>query len=503
MEEGRLCSMLVDGLTLHPLNRTRLGDMLEFTEDVRVNGVQVPLIVRGVEGAWQVIAGARRLTAARTVGLETVPAIQVNGMDDDEAWQFLMRENMQRENVHPLDEARYFDQCQAAGQRMEDIVLLSGKGLAYVHQRLRLLELLPAVATAYEAGKISHSVAMVVARITPAAQKEVWTWIQEQIEWEGGMSAPQVLHWMNRQAVLTLGNAPFDTTDAELWPAAGACHDCPKRTGNTPSLFGELDDKDGCTDFKCWEQKTSKHMEAQIARWKAEGVEWTPLADYHEGKDKFKGRDIQVGYMKSTKKNDGKVGLIVRGQPPKLGTVVYWKSQQAHYAAERIQRTPAEVAASRRVKRQQRVKAHYRTLVFEELGKHNPKGADDLQFIALNVYDGLWHESRKQIAKSLGWELLKQKQYDGFDHYATAKKRLAAMGPAELMRFLHMCALIKTIDRNDYRGADHLMARAKALKIKTPALLKKAEAKFPPVKKATRKRPDTKKGKANARTKKQ
>ena len=69
MEKGRLCSIEVAQLALHPLNRKRLGDMEEFTNDIRLNGVEVPIIVRGINGAWQVLAGARRGTAAETIGL--------------------------------------------------------------------------------------------------------------------------------------------------------------------------------------------------------------------------------------------------------------------------------------------------------------------------------------------------------------------------------------------------------------------------------------------------
>jgi hypothetical protein len=404
-------------------------------------------------------------------------------MDHHEAFMFLMRENLHRENVHPLDEADYFQHLITAGSSLDDILTELGKSLAYVHQRLRLLKLTKPLRARYQAGKIGHAVALAIATLEPATQQELARWLGDRLEWDGGVSLANVRDWIQRNAALSMAAAPFNANDATLWAAAGPCTTCPKRTGNTPSLFGELGVDDSCTDRKCWEQKVEKHIARTIKAWDADGVEWTPLSKYHQGNvTQYKGKPMRIGFDKLSKAKGGQAGIIVRGYHPDLGTITYWTPQSFRHGPAQP-KSPQERAAAARVKRQQKITAAHRQAVFDAVAKVTPKGPDDLAFIALNVYDGLWLESQKKLARYLGWELEKQKNYNGFDAYKTAEKRLAVLSGPEILRFLHACAIIKEVDRGQgYRAADHLMQRAKVLKINTAKLLKDAEAKFPPVK---------------------
>src|SRR5262245_34603566 len=81
----------------------------DLVASVKEKGILVPVIVRPVGKGYEVIAGARRLAAAKEAGLDTIPA-DVREMDDDEAREVQIIENLQRTDIHPLDEGEAFRQ---------------------------------------------------------------------------------------------------------------------------------------------------------------------------------------------------------------------------------------------------------------------------------------------------------------------------------------------------------------------------------------------------------
>src|ERR1035437_3416179 len=79
----------------------------ELAESIRQKGILQPLLVRRVENGFELIAGERRLRAAQLLGLETVPVL-VREASDAEALELALIENIQRENLNPIDEARAY-----------------------------------------------------------------------------------------------------------------------------------------------------------------------------------------------------------------------------------------------------------------------------------------------------------------------------------------------------------------------------------------------------------
>mgnify|MGYP001594862614 FL=1 len=99
----------IECLRPSPLNPRRRLDpqaMKELTDSVRAHGILQPLLVRPVDGGkkFEVVFGHRRLAAAKTAKLEDVPCA-VRQLTDQEALEIGLIENLQREDVHPLDEA--------------------------------------------------------------------------------------------------------------------------------------------------------------------------------------------------------------------------------------------------------------------------------------------------------------------------------------------------------------------------------------------------------------
>ena len=85
------------------------------------------------------------------------------------------------------------------------------------------------------------------------------------------LTVRQLREWIEREIQLDLKNAPFDTGDPGLLPAAGACSICPKRTGNNPLLFPEIRNKSLCTDPSCYQSKVQALVQLRVGPLVKEG----------------------------------------------------------------------------------------------------------------------------------------------------------------------------------------------------------------------------------------
>lgn len=117
----------------------------ELADSIRVEGVIQPLLVRAQGDRFEIIAGERRWRAAQLAGLKELP-ILVREADDREVMQLALIENLQRENLNPIEEALGFaDLIERFQLRQEDAAGKVGKSRAAVANALRLLKLPPAI----------------------------------------------------------------------------------------------------------------------------------------------------------------------------------------------------------------------------------------------------------------------------------------------------------------------------------------------------------------------
>ena len=260
-------SVSVDALNTSPLNPRRHfddGALDELAESVRAHGILQPILVRttAVDGLYEIVAGERRWRAARLAGLLEVPVI-VRALTDREAVELAVLENVQRESLKPLEEADGFAALRRHGWTQEQIAGRVGKSRTYVSNRLAIADAGDAVRGALEDGRISASVALVLAR-APEAQRAEALAQMDRREAYSVHDAMDVVRATSRR----LDEAPFDVADASLCPASGACGDCPRRSGAEASLFAVGDDY--CLDGECWRRKA--------------GVAFTRRASEHRGK---------------------------------------------------------------------------------------------------------------------------------------------------------------------------------------------------------------------------
>ncbi len=156
-----------------PRSRIDAEDLQALAASIREHGVLQPLIVsrEGQEGGFILIAGERRLEAARLAGLATVPVV-VREADEAQHLSLALIENLQRTDLNPLEAAEGYRQLvEDFGLSQERVAALVGKSRAAISNTLRLLRLAPAVREALASGKISEGHARALLALpTPQAQ---------------------------------------------------------------------------------------------------------------------------------------------------------------------------------------------------------------------------------------------------------------------------------------------------------------------------------------------
>ena len=134
----------------------------ELADSIKEQGIVQPLIVREREGHLELIAGERRWRAAQLLGLAEVPVI-LRQADDGAVLELALIENLQRENLNPIEEAHGYAQLIEQFQlKQEEVATKVGKSRAVVANALRLLKLPPSIQTSLREGRLSVGHAKVI-----------------------------------------------------------------------------------------------------------------------------------------------------------------------------------------------------------------------------------------------------------------------------------------------------------------------------------------------------
>lgn len=145
----------------------------ELAESIRHLGVLQPLLVRAVESGYEIVLGERRYRAAGRLGLEKVP-VQIVDADDVRAFQMALVENIQREDLGPLEEAdAYRRLVEDFGLKQEQVAQRVGKDRSTVANALRILRLPPAVKLALAEGKLTAGHARPLLSLPPERVEQV------------------------------------------------------------------------------------------------------------------------------------------------------------------------------------------------------------------------------------------------------------------------------------------------------------------------------------------
>lgn len=329
----------------------------QLAESIKEIGVTVPVLVRyhapneDFEDIYELVSGHRRLKAAALADLETIPAF-IRELTDAEVLDIQMVENLQRADLHPMDEAAGYQALIAASAErgvaltQEELAHKVGKPLSYVAQRVKLLDLTETPRKVFQEGHINLGHALILARLTPELQadglrtifdgnrqyakiKDVAEVVEKAIASatdpkqyngprEAARSVSQLKNWVKSEVELNLADAPWDLAAENLHPTATSCNLCPKRTGNNPALFSEMTTSaDTCMDPTCFDVKTKTFLHITVTGPTLSGKPMLRLSDHH-GFNKLTGDEkaFMIGQFVDVPRGsckDAREGVMISG----------------------------------------------------------------------------------------------------------------------------------------------------------------------------------------------
>lgn len=231
------------------------SEMTELEESVKSKGVLQPILVRPRDsGRYEIVAGERRWRAAKKVlGDDYEIPVLVRDLDDGEADEAALIENIQRANMSPTEEAeaaaKILGRCQ--GDRDEAARRL-GWSRSTLDKRLALMNCSEKVRRALSERRIQLGHAELLAAVTRDKQDAVLEKLLSQA------SLPTVVQFRGQleQISRALGSAIFDK---------GECAGCPHNSGNQQALFGEAIATGHCTHGACYDAKIEAALDAKKA----------------------------------------------------------------------------------------------------------------------------------------------------------------------------------------------------------------------------------------------
>ena len=456
--------------------------LAELAGNIRLHGVLQPVLVRplpdGEPDQFELVAGARRYRASKLAGRETIPA-SVRELTDTQCLELQLIENLQRADVHELDEARGYAalmQLQPDTYTVETLAEKIGRSEKYVYARLRLMHLVDEIQEAFYTGKLTVAHAFEIARLQPDDQRRALAECFPQHRTKAALlkdkkaeavTVRELRQWIEREIHLDITNAPFDAQDEALLPAAGSCARCPKRTGNNPLLFPEVRQKSICTDRACYRAKVEAFVQIRVKPLESAGEKALRVSQTPSWQARNPKADVlyEGQYRKAQKKAEcpqTKPAVVVDG--PNAGTLLHVCSDEkcpVHAKNTRYQPTPQEKAARAKQALAERIEKQTRARILDAIRKKLPAtlSQSDLEMTSLDYLQRLGHDNHRRLCRVYGWEEKKTKASWGgttVDYENIAGKAVREMKLQNLQHFLIVCALVSDLYCPGYNSRETL-----------------------------------------------
>ena len=395
----------------------------ELAGSIRSKGVLSPLIVRRINGHFEIVTGARRYRAAQRAGLEEIP-VRTGTFTDAEALEIQIVENLQRADVHPFEEAQGFRALldrEGGDYSIEKIAAKTGKRASFIAKRLKLLDLARPAADAFTAGQIGVEHALLIAKLAPEMQEKALAhcfdgYFAANDSERSLVPASRLQAWIEQNVYLSLKSVPFSKEDERLLPEAGSCANCPKRTGFNTLLFSEVKD-DSCSDAGCFNRKLDAHITQRIEKMPklvlisekytiAGKTPIIPRRNYVEvvARKAKKGKEARpelhlCDHLQPAIYADGmEKGRLVKVCADRACNVHFREQQQQD--KQRLQFKAEKTAANRKMK--QTISFRHR-LMADVLKRVKPHfGTEEMRMVACFALRSLPHEQACRLAKRHG-----------------------------------------------------------------------------------------------------
>lgn len=283
MEQIRLSS-----ISANPANPRKIFNqksLNELADSIASVGIIQPLVVRKVGKGYQLLAGERRWRAAQIAGLKTVP-VTIREATDEQALEIMLLENMQREDVHPLEEGNGFKSLRDInGMRIRDIAGRVGKSEDYILDRIRLTLLIPELQQAFMDDKMNITTAVCASKLSTDAQKL----FLKEVGSRNNMNYSSSYFEKFRG---DLRKVNWDKKKVDIFPGAPACSVCQFNTA-THEMFPDEVRKPHCQNIKCFERKSRAGLLAELEKCRENGTP-VAIADYYRAQIESDLKGLQV-----------------------------------------------------------------------------------------------------------------------------------------------------------------------------------------------------------------
>lgn len=228
----------------------------ELAASIRQHGLLQPITVRPKDGKYEIVMGERRYRAyclnqqESTEFPTTIPCI-VREMNDEEALDAMITENLQRKDVDPIEEAFAFGQLLKTGKTIEQIADRFGKSKRFVQERIKLDNLLPDLKKMVKDGKLHIGAAMHVCKLTEDEQRQFLEWCDDQDQDDISRSDAE---GFTDDLFMNISKADWHK---DFKGSCGTtCIECPFNNANVGCLFYEMKPHDAtCTSRERWNKK--------------------------------------------------------------------------------------------------------------------------------------------------------------------------------------------------------------------------------------------------------
>lgn len=322
----------------NPRKSIKDESLKELSESIKTHGVLQPIIIRPIKGKkYEVVCGERRYRASVLAGVSDIPAT-VKELKDDEVLEIQILENLQREDVSPLDEAKAF-QSLMKKETLDWLASTINKSKKYVLDRIKLLDLCDYALETLEAGVLPLGHAMLLSKIDKSEQENIINRTRlitnigmgsDKKDYSNAYCTKTISQLKSEieSTMLSFKHINFDLNDENILPKVGSCQECLKRTLNQNLLFGDITTDDLCTDSICYNSKIKTQTELSLERAKQEhGNVLTAEKDpYSSHSIKLKGQKESVSF-KEQKTSDFSIPVVItkadKYNQSKLGQTVY------------------------------------------------------------------------------------------------------------------------------------------------------------------------------------
>ncbi|WP_289873207.1 ParB/RepB/Spo0J family partition protein [uncultured Duncaniella sp.] len=257
VQEAVIALSLIQPSGFNPRKQFDEQSLTELADSIRRQGVLQAIGVRPIADTdrYEIVYGERRYRASLIAERENIKAVVYDALSDKEAEELAVTENLQRQDITPMEEAEAYQRLINSGQHdVHSLAVQFGKSETYIRTRLKFNSLIPEIARLLETDEITVSVASEICRYGEEIQREVYdTHLKEGEHYNSwrGLSASKVAMLIERDFTTDLSRYSFDKTE---------CAVCPHNTINL-LLFSE-DTEGKCANCPCLKAKHTDWLTA-------------------------------------------------------------------------------------------------------------------------------------------------------------------------------------------------------------------------------------------------